>query len=186
MCFNFRANHLDELPLAVEQPIVWWPEVEDNFPDLLVERVVPTTNAAFTEKPATPLSGNLVVDIGHLSEQFAEKDRHRDVCTFGKMAFIREERCGLVSTLVHKCNQCNKELRITTQPREKIEAFNEAAVWGSLSIGVGHSQVEELFSMLDLGFMSDRKYRRHEKVIERVIICLCNHFIKPLKAPNRL
>jgi hypothetical protein len=156
---------VDDQAVALDQPIVWWPEVEENFPDLIVEKVKSTPLVA-------PLAGNLVVDIAHLSEQFAEKESHRDVCTFGKMEFIREEKNGLVSTLMHRCHQCKKELKITTQPQEKVECFNEAAVWGSLSIGVGHSQMEEVFSMLDLGFMSDRKYRRHEKVIERVIICL--------------
>ena len=118
-------------------------------------------------EPIAP--GRRIVDILHVAQQFAIMGQHSKKCTYGKFELVREIKSGFYSTLIHTCNMCKGEFRVTTDPAvENPDIINEAAVWGALSIGIGRSQMEELFNIMEVPVMSAEKFRRHEIEVGKV------------------
>ncbi|KAF2889994.1 hypothetical protein ILUMI_16179, partial [Ignelater luminosus] len=80
----------------------------------------------------------------------------------GKIKFIKEHRRGVTSKLLFGCDTCCKILHVQTQPENTVETSNEALVWGSLNIGIGFSQLQELLSVLNTPTMAKKTYNRYE------------------------
>ncbi|KAF2898134.1 hypothetical protein ILUMI_08043, partial [Ignelater luminosus] len=127
---------------------------EEDLPDLELER----------ETCGTPsvLDGNRIVDISYFIEEVKKIGIHDSTCTMGKMKFIKEHRRGVTSKLLFGCDTYCKTLHVQTQPENTVETSNEALVWGSLSIGIGFSQLQELLSVLNTPTMAKKTYNRYE------------------------
>lgn len=134
-----------------------------EFPELLVEHV-PLDQL----EEENVVSGRRVVDINHILRQLEIVAKHGNHCTMGKYRLNREIANGLYSKFVYHCDNCDKQFTVTSEPEEKRNEANDGLVWGALSIGIGHSQAEELFSVLDIPVMSARKFRTHENKIGKV------------------
>lgn len=105
------------------------------------------------------LDGRRIVNLGHVLKEYGKVVNHKYKCTMGRMDFVKETRKGLISYLHFYCDNCEKRYVITTdRPGKSLEDVNKAVVWGSLSVGIGHSQCEELFGVLDVPFMSTKKF----------------------------
>ncbi|KAF2889230.1 hypothetical protein ILUMI_10915 [Ignelater luminosus] len=107
------------------------------------------------------LDGNRIVDISYFIEEVKKIGIHDSTCTMGKMKFIKEHRRRVTSKLLFGCDTC-KTLHVQTQPENTVETSNEALVWGSLSIGIGFSQLQELLSVLNTPTMAKKTYNRYE------------------------
>ncbi|KAJ8879499.1 hypothetical protein PR048_020107 [Dryococelus australis] len=49
-----------------------------------------------------------------------------------------------------------------------INDINDSAVWGALSTGIGYSQLEEMFAIMDVPVKSSKKFKKHKIAIEQV------------------
>ncbi|KAK5639970.1 hypothetical protein RI129_010781 [Pyrocoelia pectoralis] len=81
----------------------------------------------------------------------------------GKMNFFKEQRNGFRSQFIFKCDICERRICVTSHVPE--DDINFAFVWGITSIGAGYSQGEELFSVLNVPFMTKRKYKKVESLV---------------------
>lgn len=146
-----------------------WPseESESELPDLIVDK--DTSLLPITEL----ISGNRCVDIAHVFKQMESIHSHKNECTMGRYTFQAEKRCGFYSTWRFVCETCNKVRDISSHNEEFAEDINDAVVWGAVSVGIGYSQVEEMFSIMDIPVMSSKKFQKHESTIQQVTYYLC-------------
>lgn len=104
----------------------------------------------------------------HVLKQLEIVAMHPRYCTMGKYKLTREEISGLFCNWVYYCDNCEKDFIVTSDPLHQKDEINDALSWGAMSVGIGYSQVEELFSVLDLPIMSQRKYTAHEAKVGKV------------------
>lgn len=105
------------------------------------------------------MEGRRIVNLGHVLKEYGKVLNHKYKCTMGRMDFIKETRKGLISYLHFYCDNCGKHYVITTDCTGKsLQDVNNAVVWGSLSVGIGHSQCEELLGVLEIPFMTPKKF----------------------------
>lgn len=103
------------------------------------------------------LQGRRIVNLGHILQEYEKIIKHPQVCTMGRMNFVKETRLGLVTRLHFFCDNCERSYIILSEPvGSSIKNINSAAVWGSLSVGIGHNQCEELLGILDVPFLSEK------------------------------
>ncbi|KAF2895496.1 hypothetical protein ILUMI_10678, partial [Ignelater luminosus] len=122
---------------------------EENLPELeIVTEPVAESNKEL-------LSGNRIVDIDFFLQETKKLHLHDLRCTMGKMQFQKEIREGFTSVLYYYCDTCNKSITLGTRPQKAN--VNNAFVWGTTSIGIGYSQSDELFSVLNVPIMTPRK-----------------------------
>lgn len=111
--------------------------------------------------------GKRIVDLPYFFEQVqaaAEHSKGFD-CGIKYLIPINEHQNGLCSKLFFKCTMCNTKIKLeTSQNGKKVQSFdiNQALAIGASSIGCGFSQMEQLFSTLDVPFMSHVKYQNTE------------------------
>jgi hypothetical protein len=93
-------------------------------------------------------------------------------CNFLDMDLVSEYKDGLHTTWTFKCRMCNKVTKINSDDPERKKSYmqiNDAAVNGSLAIGIGYSQFSELTSSMDIHCMSAQKYGKHHTTITGAI-----------------
>lgn len=95
-------------------------------------------------------------------KQLESLGNHPKHCTMGKYKYKRESLNGLYATWHYHCDNCNKEFAVTSEPVDRKKEVNDALVWGAMSVGIGYSQVEEMFTLLDVPIMNHNKYTNHE------------------------
>lgn len=133
----------------------------DYLPPLIVERVS-------VDDEEVVLKGRRIVDMNHVLKQLEIVAMHPKHCTMGKYKLKRESISGLFCNWVYYCDNCEKDFIVTSDPLNQKDEINDALSWGAMSVGIGYSQVEELFSVLDLPIMSQRKYTAHEAEVGKV------------------
>lgn len=158
-------NSPNEIDPASPQEPMDLSDSECSLPELLIEQGSP--------EPENTITGRRIVDINHVLRQLEIISSHGRVCTMGRYKFQRKVVNGLISTFYYYCDNCEKECSFTNEPTEKGQEINNAIVWGSVSIGIGYSQTEELLSVLDVPMMGRKKFVVHEKKIGKV----SNYFI---------
>ncbi|KAL4123337.1 hypothetical protein QTP88_015534 [Uroleucon formosanum] len=110
------------------------------------------------------LSGRRIVDINYFFKQIQESLHTRSFgCSFLNMDFVSEIHVGFLSKFKFKCRMCGIKTLIlsekTGEPTEHLP-INEAAVNGTLSIGIGHSQLSEFTAAMEIPCMSNTTYSR--------------------------
>lgn len=114
--------------------------------------------------------GYRIVDIAFLmSKAMTVQATHSRICTGGMLQFKSEDRKGLVSTLIYKCNICDKEIFIKTED-PKNEIINKALVWGTLATGSVYEHTSELLSILDIPSMSRNMFFNVQRQLGSVSI----------------
>ena len=125
------------------------------------------------EKPSNvPLEGNSsrIINLDKLCEYTEQLNAHSSHCN-GSVRLVGETRNGLASILKGQCEKCNHT--ITFQTSKKVKGprgysrweCNLAAVWGQMSTGQGHSQLEESMSVLGVPVMTKASFISTEKDI---------------------
>jgi hypothetical protein len=122
-------------------------------------------------KDASPLQDSPFICQGpnFLLEQLRPALAHEAICRKeGKMEFVNENTRGLATCYDLTCSACQFTVKISSHSREQRDRINHAAVWGALSIGIGHEQSEEYFSFLGLSMMAFKTFRKIEENLSDV------------------
>lgn len=86
------------------------------------------------------------------------------------MKIISERRCGLYCEYTLKCQMCLIEKIITNE--EKMESkldVNTSLVLGSISTGIGYSQINELAASLNMPLMSPNTFNEYHMKVAHLI-----------------
>lgn len=134
---------------------------DGELPGLVIEGAKSVDNSSNIE-------GRRVVDMAYFMREYESLFYHYKECTGGKYDFKKESRAGLNSILYFECNACGKTRQVSTQKPDDGNSINTAYVWGALSVGIGHSQAEEMFSILDIPALTGKSFQQHEKKVEQV------------------
>ncbi|KAF2888978.1 hypothetical protein ILUMI_17195 [Ignelater luminosus] len=101
------------------------------------------------------LNGFRVVDIEwFLKTTLTVQTRHNRICTGGRLLFTKEIKRGLKITFILKCNTREKEISLFSEDPNKKPVVNKAVVWATLATGSTYTHSAELFSVLDVPFLS--------------------------------
>lgn len=95
---------------------------------------------------------------------------HSRFCTSGKLEIIQENRrnLGLVSCIILQCNMCEKEYKCTTFDAKKyLSHINTACVWRSTASRSTYTQMRDVFSSMDVPFLSYGIFSKIEKDVSR-------------------
>ncbi|KAL1485520.1 hypothetical protein MTO96_047301, partial [Rhipicephalus appendiculatus] len=143
--------------------------MDEHLPDLCI-------TSASNEIPSecTTISGRRLVSVIHFINAIQELGNHRCTSPHGGCFELQaERRVGFWSEYTFKCNGCAGKRKVTTDPiaeptplTEKTAlGVNDAAVWGFMSIGSGHSHLEEAMSVMEIPTMSKGSFLRREESI---------------------
>jgi hypothetical protein len=113
---------------------------------------------------ALPVSGRRIVDLNYFLKQIQSVDHSPFKCSFSDMLLVGERRLGLRTCLNFVCKVCNAKENIWTEDSKNID-INLAAVSGVMSSGGGYSQLDEIFSAMDIPFMAEKTYRKHHESV---------------------
>lgn len=81
------------------------------------------------------LVGRRIVDIGYIFKQIQSTSHDIGLgCTFINIKFVSESRNGYFSKFKFKCQMCNKNTVISSDPSESFP-INEAITNGTIAIG---------------------------------------------------
>jgi len=101
--------------------------------------------------------GRRIVDMNYVFYQIKNSNHKGPFgCSFLNMTFISEKKHLLRSTFRFKCNVFNIIMFIESE-KSKPETYlpiNEAAVSGSISAGIGFTQLSELCATMDIPCMA--------------------------------
>ncbi|KAL9983200.1 hypothetical protein ACROYT_G005338 [Oculina patagonica] len=108
--------------------------------------------------PRLNLKGNRIVDLTHLSKSLQKVINHSSVCPCNGNPHMEQEieRKGLACVIQFRCDECGITLGVETQPKCKGPRgqprynINISAVWGFMATGGGHSNMEEVLSLLNI------------------------------------
>ena len=136
------------------------------------ERSTKNIGADFIVEPAVEpeeefvIQGRRIVDINFFIKKIQELNNHSVIgCTFSDIHLVSEDRRGFKSTLKFKCKVCNFDETVPTEANSEIKNVNTDAVNGIISIGCGNSNMEELFSILNIPSMCNKTFIiEHERV----------------------
>lgn len=124
--------------------------VQQNSKTLISETVIES-------KEMFHISGNRLIDINFYNAQIASINHDGFGCTFKDLYCIGEQRFGLASKLIIQCKMCGKIEAISTENPNKKQ-INEITMAASVGIGIGYSQLKELFTTIDIPFMVEGTY----------------------------
>lgn len=131
-------------------------EVYDNVDSVLDSNIS-------KESKGTEILGRRIINFGYFFEQIKSVNNHNSVlgCTIDNMMCIKETRFSLKSKIYLKCNMCNLECNISTEDVGCGMDVNTASVAGAMAVGIGHSQLEELLSAMEIPTMSLKTYLKY-------------------------
>lgn len=117
---------------------------------------------------ADQILGRRIVDLGYLLQQYQEVILHKFNCTMGSMQYVGETQRGISSLLKFYCDNCEKNLTISTTVPETANDVNDSLVWASTSIGIGFKQLEEFLGVLDIPPPAAKTFMRHTASVHKV------------------
>lgn len=113
--------------------------------------------------------GRRIIDFAHMwTEIHRIFDNHaRGIqCLFKDWKLVHSIRRGLLTQFFFKCEMCHYEASIWSEPIDSVSYdINAAAALGSVTVGIGYSQLEELCAALNIPCMSDLTYFKYREEI---------------------
>lgn len=87
------------------------------------------------------------------------------------MEFLKENQFGLRSNFIFFCKMCHIKCIIKSEEKTPnlYLPVNEAAVSGSISVGIGHSQLDEMCASMDIPCMTSATYGQNQSYIGKKI-----------------
>ncbi|XP_029680218.1 uncharacterized protein LOC115245866 [Formica exsecta] len=133
---------------------------EDNN-NYVIENGLLDTNRIQESMP----EGHRVVDISFLWNEihrtFANHAQEIE-CQFKDWKLVNSRRRGLMTQLFFKCQMCNYEANIWSKPTEpETLDINTAAIAGTVTVGIGYAQLEELCAAMNVHCMSEPTYIKY-------------------------
>lgn len=120
---------------------------------LFKRRRAPNANKKSSEvKKGNEMKGSRIMNVKKLREYTEQVSAHSSKCT-GSMVLQEESRDGFASIFKAHCNKCEKIITLSTSEKVKGQhgysrwESNLAAVWGQMSTGQGHSQLQKSMSI---------------------------------------
>ena len=116
----------------------------------------------------TKLEGSRIINMDEISKYTEELNAHSSRCQ-GAVKVIGECRNGLASILRGNCEVCEHTIRLETSKKVKGPRgyrrweSNLAAVWGQMTTGQGHSQLEESMSTMGVPVMTKATFITTDK-----------------------
>ena len=115
--------------------------------------------------------GSRIINIHRLQTFFIDRLTSHTVQCGGAIILKGETRDGLASVLSTCCSTCGEVIQLETS--DKVQGprgyrrweCNLAAVWGQMSTGGGHAQLQETMSVLGVPVMTKKSFIRTEKDI---------------------
>ncbi|KAH7953310.1 hypothetical protein HPB49_007025 [Dermacentor silvarum] len=180
---NDEAANEDLQMRAIARPELTRPEqvaaeysdglgVDECLPDLCF-----ASGSNEISSQCTNISGR-VVSVVHFIKAIQDFNNHHCASPHGGCFELQaERRVGFWSEYTFKCSGCGENKKVTTGPREEPTSLtektalggNDAAVWGFMSIGSGHSHLEEAISVMEIPAMSKGSFQRREESIGKEI-----------------
>ncbi|KAJ8677272.1 hypothetical protein QAD02_013059 [Eretmocerus hayati] len=122
-----------------------------------------------------PSSENSICDMKWIFDNLHEEfDNHSEdaSCTFTKLNLVSTDNKGLSKLFKYECGNCGLSKSISSTPDTGTSLdLNSAAIIGSLTIGIGQSQLEELLGACNIHAMSNNTYQNyHGNVVDHVTI----------------
>jgi hypothetical protein len=106
--------------------------------DTITDDVFATKSMSPINKPYE-ISGRRIVDIGYLFSNL-KSIKHEDFgCSFFDVNTTNEKHLGLKSIFTYECNMCGQRGSFSSENSDDSN-INNAAVCGSIAIGIGQSQ----------------------------------------------
>jgi hypothetical protein len=111
--------------------------------------------------------GRRIVDISFMWNEIHRtfNNHARGIeCQFKDWKLVNSRRRGLLTQLFFKCQMCNYEANIWSEPTESEQLdINTAAVAATVTVGIGYAQLEELCAAINIVCMSDKTYIKHRE-----------------------
>ena len=109
--------------------------------------------------------------VKHLFKQILNGEKHEPFsCSIIDMKIISEKRRGLYCEYTLECKMCLIQKIITNE--EKLESkldVNTSMVLGSVSIGIGYSQINELAACLNMPLMSANTFSNYHTAVAHLV-----------------
>ncbi|XP_060881668.1 uncharacterized protein LOC132953151 [Metopolophium dirhodum] len=141
--------------------------IEETLHDLVAEKSISSNRNIEYQS-----SGRRIVDINYVFYQIKNSNHQGPFdCSFLNMTFISEKKHGFRSTFKFKCDVCNIITFIDSE-KSKPETYlpiNEASVSGSISAGIGYTQLSELCATMDVPCMASCTYLLVQEFINKRI-----------------
>lgn len=114
----------------------------------------------FILRNTSSYSGRRIVDFMFLIEQMKNSQHNDFGCSFLDMELVCETQYGFRSSFHFVCKICDSKLIIHSEKKDPSPfiPINEAIVNGTISAGLGYSQLAELSASADLHCMSSSMY----------------------------
>ncbi|KAL4101121.1 hypothetical protein QTP88_021141 [Uroleucon formosanum] len=123
-------------------------------------------NTTITE----PLTGRRIIDIMYFINQIQKVHSGGFDCSFIDMEYKKETFIGFRSILTFKCKVCNIESKLYTENPKTVKVpINNATVHGCQAIGIGHTQLSEFFSFLDIPSLSTCAYTKIQENVADIV-----------------
>lgn len=126
-----------------------------------------TEHAAQNEdEESCVIEGRRIVDVNFFIKKIQELNNHSNFgCTFADMCLISEEKSGFRSGFKFRCKMCNIEKVLWSEDVSENKNINTDVVTGIMSIGCGYSNMEELFSILNVPSMCNNTFiKEHDRI----------------------
>ncbi|CAH2108765.1 unnamed protein product [Euphydryas editha] len=110
-----------------------------------------------------------IIDVSHFLSELKRVSNHGPLgCSFIELDLIAETLNGLQSKFTFKCRLCNQKFIINGDNcSDNYLNINTCAVAGTIAIGGGHSQLDELMSAINLPLLSEKTYSENHELISK-------------------
>lgn len=123
------------------------------------------------------IKNDYVVNPAHFLRQYRRVLDHSKRCTGGYMSADRDDNKGFHGVLKFSCKMCQRIETVTTVPLGAGlgPGINKAAVWGTLAVGMGRKQLQELMSLMNVAVPGDEYFRELENTVGEVRQAMRRH-----------
>ncbi|XP_047997258.1 uncharacterized protein LOC125234880 [Leguminivora glycinivorella] len=123
-----------------------------------------------TEPEKTPPGkqvGRRIVDVSHFTKKLLDICNHGPIgCSASDIELIGEKQKGLMSSFKFICKMCKMKFFIENDVcQDNYLNLNACAVAGTIAIGCGRSQLEELLSAMNVPNLSENVYKSNHDIL---------------------
>ncbi|XP_072766253.1 uncharacterized protein [Anoplolepis gracilipes] len=138
---------------------------EDDNDSFVIEKSLPDTNSI----QESMVEGCRIVDVSFMWNEIHRtfNNHARGIeCQFKDWKLINSRCHGLKTQFFFKCQMCNYEDNIWSEPTEpeKLD-LNQAAIAKTITVGNGYAQLEEFCAGVNIPCMSEKTYINHREIL---------------------
>lgn len=115
------------------------------------------------------IHGWRIVDYGYFIKWLTLAQVTHSQHRVGVLWPIQEDCKSMVSTVLLKCNVCSKVVKGSSEKPKSNKRLRHCLGWAILRSGGTFSQTQELFSMLNMPFLSHFSFNKDEVAMDNVL-----------------